>query len=161
MTPRGVLALLSPLGVTPRGVLARRLSPLGVTPRGVLARRLSPLGVTPRGGARTATVTPGVTPLGVGTCGLLYARFLAITAVNPLTIVSFAAVAAGLSLDGPAPSAAVGGRRRPSRRRSGTRFSPLAAGQAGRWITPRVQRGLAIGGRIAVLAIAAHLALAV
>jgi hypothetical protein len=35
----------------------------------------------------------------------------------------------------------------------------LAAGHAGRWITPRIQRGLAIGGRLAVLAIAAHLAL--
>src|SRR4051794_36579824 len=31
-----------------------------------------------------------------------YARFLAITAANPLTIASFAAVAAALSLDGPA-----------------------------------------------------------
>ena len=35
----------------------------------------------------------------------------------------------------------------------------LAAGHAGRWITPRIRRALAIGGRLAVLAIAAHLAL--
>ena len=35
-----------------------------------------------------------------------YARFLAITAANPLTIASFAAVAAGLTLDGPAAAAA-------------------------------------------------------
>ena len=35
----------------------------------------------------------------------------------------------------------------------------LAAGHAGRWITPRIRRGLAIGGRLAVLAIAVHLAL--
>jgi hypothetical protein len=35
----------------------------------------------------------------------------------------------------------------------------LAAGHAGRWITPGIQRGLAIGGRLVVLAIAAHLGL--
>ena len=34
----------------------------------------------------------------------------------------------------------------------------LAAGHAGRWITPGIRRGLAIGGRLVVLAIAAHLA---
>jgi hypothetical protein len=33
-----------------------------------------------------------------------------------------------------------------------------AAGHAGRWITPRVQRGLGIGGRVIVLVIALHLA---
>jgi hypothetical protein len=33
-----------------------------------------------------------------------------------------------------------------------------AAGHAGRWITPRVQRGLAVAGRVAVLLLAAHLA---
>jgi hypothetical protein len=35
----------------------------------------------------------------------------------------------------------------------------LAAGHAGRWITPGIRRGLAIGGRVVVLAIAGHLAL--
>ena len=35
----------------------------------------------------------------------------------------------------------------------------LAAGHAGRWITPRIRHGLAIGGRLLVLAIAVHLAL--
>jgi hypothetical protein len=35
----------------------------------------------------------------------------------------------------------------------------VAAGHAGRWITPPIRRGLAIGGRLVVLAIAAHLAL--
>jgi hypothetical protein len=35
----------------------------------------------------------------------------------------------------------------------------LVAGHAGRWITPRIGCALAIGGRVAVLAIAAHLAL--
>ena len=87
-----------------------------------------------------------------------YARFLAITAVNPLTIASFAAVAAALSLDGVLAAAAFA---------AGVGLAsgvwhlalPLAAGHAGRWMTPRVRRGLAVGGRLAVLAIAAHLAL--
>jgi threonine/homoserine/homoserine lactone efflux protein len=86
-----------------------------------------------------------------------YARFLAITAANPLTIASFAAVAAALSLDGPAAAVAFA---------AGVGFASaawhlaltLVAGHAGRWMTPRVRRGLAIGGRVAVLAIAAHLA---
>ena len=89
-----------------------------------------------------------------------YARFLAITAANPLTIASFAAVAASLSLTGLAAGAAFA---------AGVGIASagwhlvltLAAGHAGRWVTPRVRRGLAIGGRVAVLAIAAHLALAV
>src|SRR5918998_3019021 len=38
-----------------------------------------------------------------------FARFLAITATNPLTIASFAAVAAALSLEGPAAAAAFAG----------------------------------------------------
>ena len=90
--------------------------------------------------------------------GAHYARFLAITAANPLTIASFAAVAAALSLDGAGAAAAFA---------VGVGLASagwhlvltLAAGHAGRWITPRIRRGLAIGGRLAVLAIAAHLAL--
>jgi threonine/homoserine/homoserine lactone efflux protein len=87
-----------------------------------------------------------------------YGRFLAITAANPLTIASFAAVAAALSLDGAGAAAAFA---------VGVGLASagwhlvltLAAGHAGRWVTPRIRRGLAIGGRLAVLAIAAHLAL--
>jgi threonine/homoserine/homoserine lactone efflux protein len=90
--------------------------------------------------------------------GAHYARFLAITAANPLTIASFAAVAAALSLDGAGAAAAFA---------VGVGLASagwhlvltLAAGHAGRWVTPRIRRGLAIGGRLAVLAIAAHLAL--
>ena len=88
-----------------------------------------------------------------------YVRFVAITSANPLTIASFAAVATSLSLAGPAAAAAfavgVGAA-------SGGWHLVLsaAAGHAGPWITPRVQRALAIGGRLAVLAIAAQLALA-
>jgi len=87
-----------------------------------------------------------------------FARFLAITAANPLTIASFAAVAAALSLDGPAAAAAFA---------AGVGLASaawhlllsLAAGHAGRWMTPRVRRAFAVAGRLAVLAIAAHLAL--
>jgi threonine/homoserine/homoserine lactone efflux protein len=88
-----------------------------------------------------------------------YARFVAITSANPLTIASFAAVATSLSLAGPGAAAAfalgVGAA-------SGGWHLVLsaAAGHAGPWITQRVQRALAIGGRVAVLAIAAQLALA-
>ena len=88
-----------------------------------------------------------------------YVRFVAITSANPLTIASFAAVATSLSLGGPAAAAAfamgVGVA-------SGGWHLMLtaAASHAAPWITPRVQRALAIGGRLAVLAIAAHLALA-
>jgi threonine/homoserine/homoserine lactone efflux protein len=87
-----------------------------------------------------------------------FARFLAITAANPLTIASFAAVAAALSLDGPVAAVAFA---------AGVGLASaawhlvltLAAGHAGRWMTPRVRHGFAIVGRLAVLAIAAHLAL--
>jgi threonine/homoserine/homoserine lactone efflux protein len=87
-----------------------------------------------------------------------FARFLAITAANPLTIASFAAVAAALSFDGPVAAAAfAGGVGLAS---AGWHVAlTLAAGHAGRWMTPRVRHGLAVAGRIAVLAIAAHLAL--
>jgi threonine/homoserine/homoserine lactone efflux protein len=88
-----------------------------------------------------------------------YSRFLAITAVNPLTIASFAAVAASLSLHGLAPYAAfvmgVGAA-------SGAWhvFLTLSAAHAGRWVTPRIQRALGIAGRVAILALAARLVLA-
>jgi threonine/homoserine/homoserine lactone efflux protein len=87
-----------------------------------------------------------------------YFRLLAITAVNPLTIASFAAVAATLSLSGFAPYAAfVAGVGLAS---GGWHlFLTLSAAHAGRWITPRVQRGLGIGGRVLILALAARLAL--
>jgi threonine/homoserine/homoserine lactone efflux protein len=87
-----------------------------------------------------------------------YARFLAITMANPLTIASFAALATALSLDGPGAAVACA---------AGVGFASaawhvaltVAAGHAGRWMTPRIRRGLAVGGRLLVLAIAAHLAL--
>jgi threonine/homoserine/homoserine lactone efflux protein len=88
-----------------------------------------------------------------------YTRLLAITAVNPLTIASFAAVAASLSLHGVAPYAAfVAGVGIAS---AGWHlFLTLTAAHVGRWITPRVQRGLGIAGRVAILLIAARLVIA-
>jgi threonine/homoserine/homoserine lactone efflux protein len=87
-----------------------------------------------------------------------YFRLLAITSVNPLTIASFAAVAATLSLSGFAPYAAfVAGVGIAS---GGWHlFLTLTAAHAGRWITPRVQRALSVGGRLLILALAARLAL--
>jgi threonine/homoserine/homoserine lactone efflux protein len=101
---------------------------------------------------------PGPASTAGGGPGAHFARFLAITAANPLTIASFAAVAAALSLDGPAAAAAFA---------AGVGLASaawhvlltVAAGHAGRWMKPRIRRGLAVGGRVAVLALAAHLAL--
>jgi threonine/homoserine/homoserine lactone efflux protein len=91
--------------------------------------------------------------------GRPYLRFLAITGANPLTIASFAAVAAALSLDGwEAAAAFTAGVGAAS---AGWHVAlSLAAGHAGRWVTPRIRRALAIGGRIVVLAIALRLAVA-
>jgi threonine/homoserine/homoserine lactone efflux protein len=88
-----------------------------------------------------------------------YRRFLAITIANPLTVASFAAVAAALSLNGAAAAAAfaigVG-----AASAGWHALLTLAAGHAGRWMTPAISRALAVGGRVVVLGIAAHLALA-
>ena len=98
-------------------------------------------------------------PAGTGGPRAHYVRFFAITLVNPLTIASFAAVATSLPLGAPAAAAAFAAGDGVA---SGGwhMLLTLAAGHAGRWITPRIQRGLAIGGRVAVLLLAAHLALA-
>ncbi|HEU0024639.1 MAG TPA: LysE family transporter [Thermoleophilaceae bacterium] len=87
-----------------------------------------------------------------------YAGFLAITTANPLTIVSFAAVAASLSLDGPGAAAAFAGGVGAASAGWHLALS-LTAGRAGRWLTPRAFPYLSAGGRLLVLAIAAHLAL--
>jgi threonine/homoserine/homoserine lactone efflux protein len=109
-----------------------------------------------RGGPRPPH--PGGEMDGAG-AGSHYLRFFAITSMNPLTIASFAAVATSLPLGNPtaviAFTAGVG-----AASAGWHLFLTAAAGQAGRWITPRIQRGLAIGGRVAVLLIAVHLALA-
>jgi arginine exporter protein ArgO len=89
-----------------------------------------------------------------------YVRFLAITTVNPLTIVSFASVAASLSLTGFLERVlfvtGVG-----AASASWHLLLTLAAGHAGRRITPTIQRAVAVSGRLIVLAVAARFALAI
>jgi threonine/homoserine/homoserine lactone efflux protein len=89
-----------------------------------------------------------------------YVRFLTITTINPLTIVSFASVAASLSLTGFFPRAAfVTGVGAASA--SWHLVLTLVAGHAGRRITPPMRRALAVGGRVVVLAMAVRFALAI
>jgi threonine/homoserine/homoserine lactone efflux protein len=89
--------------------------------------------------------------------GAHYVRFFAITSMNPLTIASFAAVATSLPLGH--ASAVIAFTAGVGAASAGWHLAlTAAAGHAGRWITPRIQRGLAIGGRVIVLLIAAHLA---
>jgi threonine/homoserine/homoserine lactone efflux protein len=97
-------------------------------------------------------------PVAAGEARAHYVRFLAITSVNPLTIASFAAVAAALSLNGPLAATAFAAGVGVASAAWHVALS-LAAGHAGRWMTPRIQRALAIGGRLVVLGIAARLAL--
>lgn len=98
-------------------------------------------------------------PPGALPAGRHYSRFLGITVANPLTIASFAAVAASLSPAGPIAAGAfvlgVGAASAAWHLVLG-----LAAGHGGRRLTPRLRRHLAVGGRVAVLAFAVHLGLA-
>jgi threonine/homoserine/homoserine lactone efflux protein len=114
-------------------------------------------GIAVHGLARLRTEPPQPVAAS-GASGSHYLRFLAITGANPLTIASFAAVAAALSLDGPGAAIAFAAGVGVASAAWHVALT-LAAGHAGRWITPRIRRGLAIGGRLLVLAIAAHLAL--
>jgi len=108
---------------------------------------------SPASGATRARPTAGG-----GGPGAHYLRFIAITSVNPLTIASFAAVATSLPPGDTA--AAVAFAAGAGAASAGWHLLlTAAAGHAGRWITPRVQRRLAIGGRVVVLLLAAHLAL--
>ncbi len=89
-----------------------------------------------------------------------YLRFVALTAINPLTIVYFASVATSVSLGGvPSRFAFVIGAGGAS---AVWHLSlTLAAGHAGRRLTPALQRAVSILGRFVVLTIAVRLALAV
>ena len=87
-----------------------------------------------------------------------YLRFLAITSVNPLTIASFAAVATSLP-PGDAAAAAAFAAGAGVASAGWHVVLTVAAGRAGRWITPRIERGFGVVGRVAVLGLAAHLAL--
>jgi len=95
-----------------------------------------------------------------GSPAALYVRFLALTAINPLTIVYFASVAASLSLAGvSARLAFVIGVGVASG--SWHVLLSLAAGHAGRRMPLAVQRLVAIGGRLVVFGMAVRFALAV
>jgi threonine/homoserine/homoserine lactone efflux protein len=88
-----------------------------------------------------------------------YLRFVALTAINPLTIVYFASVATSVSLGGVLSRLAFvlgAGAASAVWHLSLT----LAAGHAGRRLTPVIQRAISIAGRFVVLAIAVRLALA-
>jgi hypothetical protein len=78
--------------------------------------------------------------------------------VNPLTIASFAAVATTLP-PGDAAAAIAFAAGAGGASAGWHVVLTVAAGRAGRWVTPRIQRGLSAGGRVAVLLLAAHLAL--
>jgi threonine/homoserine/homoserine lactone efflux protein len=89
-----------------------------------------------------------------------YLRFVGLTAINPLTLVYFGSVTASLSLSGVADGVAfVAG--------AGTASAlwhlalSLAAGHAGRRLTPTIQRAVSIAGRLAVVVMAIRLAIAV
>jgi threonine/homoserine/homoserine lactone efflux protein len=87
-----------------------------------------------------------------------YARFVAMTAANPLTIASFAAVAAATAPRGAGAAIAfVAGIGLGSA--AWHLVLALGAGQARRWITGRARDAIALGGRVVVLGIAVHLAL--
>ena len=102
----------------------------------------------------------GPPPSRYGSPSAQYARFLAITAVNPLTIVSFASVAASLSLTGfLARVAFVTGVGAASA--SWQLLLTLAMGHAGRRITPAMQRAVSVSGRLIVLGVAVRFALAI
>jgi threonine/homoserine/homoserine lactone efflux protein len=88
-----------------------------------------------------------------------YLRFVVLTAINPLTIVYFASVATSVSLGGvPSRFAFVIGAGGAS---AVWHLSlSLAAGHAGRRLTPALQRAISILGRLVVLTVAVRLALA-
>ncbi len=136
-----------------RAVAAVILALVGVHGLWALTRRPSP-----DQGAYAPTLGDVSRPFGVPSGQ--YLRFVGLTAINPLTIVYFGSVTASLSLSGVAEGVAflVG---------AGTASAlwhlalSLAAGHAGRRFTPRIQRLVSIGGRLAVVVMAIRLAIAI
>jgi threonine/homoserine/homoserine lactone efflux protein len=95
-----------------------------------------------------------------GSAPAQYVRFVALTVVNPLTIVYFASVAASLSLSGLAARVAfVAGAGAASA--VWHLLLSLGAGCAGQRFTPRIQRAVSIAGRLAVVGMAVRLAVAI
>jgi threonine/homoserine/homoserine lactone efflux protein len=146
------------LAVVVGGAAGALLSGHEVEIRAVAAATLAVIAVRGLIGLAREEAPAAKAGLGASAPRGLYVRFLAITAVNPLTIASFAAVAASLSLPGFAGCVAfVAGVGAASS--AWHVLLTLTAGHAGRRMTPRARHVLAIGGRLAVLAIAAHLVL--
>ena len=145
-------------GATAGVVLAEHETEIRLVAAATLAAIAAHGLATLRRGEATREDAPAAAATGAGPRSH-YLRFFAITLVNPLTIASFAAVATSLPLD--RTGAAIAFATGVGAASAGWHlFLTAAAGHAARWITPRMQRGLAIGGRVAVLALAAHLALA-
>jgi len=143
-------------GSTATAVLSEHETPIRLVAAATLAAiALHGLAALRRNRARGG---PAPVRAGGSGAGAHYVRFVAITSVNPLTIASFAAVATSLPLgDARAASAFAAGVGGAS---AGWHvLLTVGAGHARRWITPRIQHALAVGGRLVVLLIAAHLAL--
>jgi threonine/homoserine/homoserine lactone efflux protein len=107
---------------------------------------------------RSEAVTLGDGPQPFGVPAAQYVRFVGLTAVNPLTIVYFCSVTASLSLSGAAESVAFVAGTGAASALWHVALS-LAVGHAGRRFTPRVQRVVSIGGRLAVVVMAIRLAI--
>ena len=151
-----VAAIAAAAGGAAGAALARHETEIHV----VAALALAAIALTGLAGALRGDDGEAADVAAGGTPRAHYARCLAITIANPLTIASFAAVAAALSLGGPfaavAFTAGVGAASAAWHLVLGG-----AAGHAGRWMTRRGRRALMIGGRLGVLALAAHMVFAV
>jgi threonine/homoserine/homoserine lactone efflux protein len=95
-----------------------------------------------------------------GSPSVEYVRFLALTAINPLTVVYFASVATSLSLTGIVAQAAFAAGAGAASAGWHLVLSLVAAG-AGRRLTPRRRRAVAVAGRLIVLGMALRFALGV
>jgi threonine/homoserine/homoserine lactone efflux protein len=115
------------------------------------------------GGPDSSTDGPELRPAGPAP-RRLYARFVALTAVNPLTAATFAAVAAGLPAAGAGRpgAAAVAGFGAGAFAASAAWHAVLAgtAGAAGRRLPPAARSWTAVAGAALALLLAARLALA-
>jgi threonine/homoserine/homoserine lactone efflux protein len=95
-----------------------------------------------------------------GSASAQYLRFVALTAINPLTVVYFASIATSLSLTGFAARVAfVTGAGAASA--LWHLLLSLVAGHAGQRLTPRIQRAVSFAGRLAVVGMAMRLAIAI
>lgn len=104
--------------------------------------------------------TLGDVPRPFGAPSAQYLRFVGLTAINPLTLVYFGSVTASLSLSGVAEGVAFVAGAGAASALWHLALS-LAAGHAGRHVTPTIQRMVSFAGRLAVVVMAIRLAIAV